>query len=77
MFERCDQPRFANHSRNGGRVCEPVCREDLDGNVTLQSGVVGAVDLTHAAGAERSDDDVRSEASARCLHAECGFYHPL
>ena len=61
MFKRGDQPRFADHSRNRGGVCEQVWRKHLDRDVTPESRVVSAVDLAHAAGAERCDDHVRSE----------------
>lgn len=39
-------------------------RQNLDGDVALQPGVVGSVDFTHAAFAERAGDFVRSEFGA-------------
>jgi hypothetical protein len=39
-------------------------REDLHGHVTLQRRIRRAINLPHAAHAERRDDFVRSEASA-------------
>jgi hypothetical protein len=38
--------------------------EDLDGHLAVETGIVGPVDLTHAARAEEPDDLVRTELSA-------------
>ena len=39
--------------------------DDLDGHVAAEARVVGAVDLAHAARAERRDDLVRADTTAR------------
>src|SRR6185436_914451 len=39
--------------------------EDLDGDGTIEAGVAGAIDLAHAARAERGHDFVRAEAGSR------------
>ena len=60
-----------------GRACfffepaQPVgaigqrCRQDLDRDVAGEAGVARAIDLAHAAGADRRDDLVRAETIAR------------
>ena len=43
------------------RVAGEVLGQDLDGDVTLQARIVSAVDLSHPAGSDRSQDLVRAE----------------
>ena len=43
---------------------EPA-RHDLDRHVAAEPDIPGAIDLTHAARAERRDDLVRAEAGTR------------
>ena len=54
--------------RHGSRlaleaIAEPLGR-DLDGHVAAHARIAGAVDLAHAAGAERRQDLVRSQVSS-------------
>jgi hypothetical protein len=50
--------------------CQPfsVAREeigqDLDGDVAVQPGISGSIDLAHAAGTECGDDLIRADAGA-------------
>ena len=45
------------------RVSGRRAREDLEGNVALQSRVTRAIDLAHAAGAKRRQDLIRADPS--------------
>src|SRR5207249_7433943 len=39
--------------------------QNLDGDVAIQAGIAGAVDLAHTAGAERSEDFILAKLGAR------------
>jgi hypothetical protein len=39
-------------------------REHFDGDEAIEAGVLGAVDVAHTSGAERSENLVRAKASA-------------
>ena len=45
-------------------VSRQMRRQDLDGDVAIQLGVAGAIDLAHRAGAEGADDFVDAKARA-------------
>ena len=45
--------------------------KDLDGDRAIEPGVAPAVDLAHAASAERRDEFVRAESRA-CVKGHCG-----
>ena len=49
-------------------VSRQMGRQDLDGDVAIQLGVAGAIDLAHRAGAEGADDLVDAKARARLEH---------
>jgi hypothetical protein len=53
VLQRCQGSRFALESGDSFGVGTDVFREDLDRDLTIELGVVGSVDLTHAAAAER------------------------
>ncbi len=57
--ERFRLPLEANEAV---RISGEELGEDLDGDVAIEPGVARAIDLAHAAGAERSNDGVRPEA---------------
>jgi membrane-associated PAP2 superfamily phosphatase len=57
--------RRLERRRDGGRCGDRlVDRQDLEGDVTAETRVAGAVDLAHAAGAERPGDFVWPETGA-------------
>ena len=65
---RARRPRWASRSKRARAVVvrgEPA-RQDLDRHVAVERGVARAVDLAHAAGAERRDDLVLAESCAGC-----------
>ena len=64
MVERRQQARFAREARPALGIGGEVRRQDLDRDVTPELGVACAIDLAHAAGAERGDDRVRAELTA-------------
>ena len=65
MVERRQHLRFALESRQPVRVGGHRRRQYLDGDVTLQLAVAGAIDLAHAARAQGPDDGVDAEPRAR------------
>ena len=48
------------------RGTPPFCSEDLNGNLAAQARIPRAVDLAHAAGAERAQDLGATESRALC-----------
>jgi hypothetical protein len=46
-------------------ITHAIGRQNLDRDLTVQPWIAGAVHLAHPAGAERAQNLVRSEASAR------------
>ena len=54
--ERREQPRLALEAREPLGVLRELRRQRLDGHVTPQPRVTGAIDLAHAARAERNTD---------------------
>ena len=64
MVERREHLGLALEPGDADRDRREGIGEDLDGDVALQPGVAGAVDLAHAAGADRAGDLVRTQAGA-------------
>ena len=64
MVQRGEHFGFALEARQPLGIGGDGRRQDLDGDVALQLGVAGAIDLAHAANAERRDDFVGTEAAA-------------
>ena len=64
MVERCQRLRLPLEAREALAVCRKQRRQDLERNVAIEARVAGAVDLAHAAGAERAENFVRSETGA-------------
>lgn len=65
MAQAGDGLRLALEPGAAVRVGADLGREDLDGEVAVQAGVAGLVDLTHAASADGGLDLVRPEARSR------------
>jgi hypothetical protein len=64
MVELTDGLGFALEARAKPRVGGEVEWEDLDGDLALETGVSGAPDHPHAAGAQRGHDLIGSNAAA-------------
>src|SRR5207244_1874276 len=62
--ERRDRERLTLEPGERIRVLRERFREDLDRDLALQVRVVSAVDLAHAAGAERAADLVGAETGS-------------
>ena len=65
MAQRRDRARLALEPLLHLGVVSPMRRQHLDGDRSRQPRVRGFVDFAHAAGADRGDDFVGSESSAR------------
>jgi hypothetical protein len=52
MVERGQDSRFALKALHAGSVLGEGGRKDLDGDITIQLGIAGAVDFAHAASAD-------------------------
>ena len=61
MVERRQHLRFALEPREPFGIVRRTVRQDLDGDVAIELRVAGAVDLAHAARADRRDDFVRAK----------------
>ena len=72
MRERSDGLRFALEAGAPLRVVRERRRQDLDGDVAAQPRVFRAIHLAHAAGADRGDDFIRTEACFGQERQECG-----
>ena len=64
MVERGEQARFAREAGAALGIGGEVRRQDLDRDVAPELAVARAIDLAHAAGAERRDDRVGAELTA-------------
>ena len=64
MRERGDGLRFALEARAAIRIAGNAGRQDLDRDVAIEPRVARAVDLAHAAGADRGDHLIRPESGA-------------
>ena len=65
MRERRDRLDLALESREGLGIAGDTGRKDLDGDVPIETGVAGTVDLPHPAGTDGTDDFVRAQTCAR------------
>jgi len=65
MIQRGQHLGFALESRHVLRIVGQGRGQDLDRDVAVQLGVVGAINLAHAAGAKRRHNFVRAEFVAR------------
>ena len=68
--ERCDRPRLGLEAPPHLGIGGDVRRHDFDGDVAIEPWVARAIHFAHAAGPDRSDDLVLSEARAgrECRH---------
>ncbi len=64
VVERREHPRLALEPRQPVAVLEEEVRQGLDRDVPVQVSVPRAIDLAHAAPAERGDDLVRADAGS-------------
>ncbi len=72
VVQRRDGARLTLEARAPLRRGRRLLAQDLDGDGTIEPRVPGVVHLSHAAGAQRPDDLVRSEAGAwDQWHFEC------
>ncbi len=72
VVQRRERLRLAREPGEPLGILREEIREDLDRDVAIELCVPGAVDLTHAACPESSDDLVRAESGAggeHCLEA--------
>jgi hypothetical protein len=76
MIERRQDFGFALKAREPIAIAGQFCRQDFDGDVTLQACIEGAVHLAHPTGADRFLDFVRSDSGSKGKqrHAERGDY---
>ena len=63
VIERCEHLCLALEPGQPIGIAREVIGQDLDRDLAVEPHVARAVDLAHAAGAERSEDLVRAEAS--------------
>jgi len=61
MIELRDRFRFARETLAELRIVGERARQHLDRDRTVEPRIACAIDLSHAAGAERRDDLVRTE----------------
>ena len=64
MIQARDCLRFALETDTPDRVVSDRCRENLDGDVALQSAVARAIDFAHPTCTNQGDGFVRAETSA-------------
>ena len=64
MVQRRENARFPFEPREASRIVRQCARQKLDGDLTPELRVPRAVDLAHAAGAERADHFEIAEAVA-------------
>src|SRR5262245_6115372 len=65
MRERGNDASFALEPGKRARVVSQLFRDDLDGNLSPQTAVAGAVYLAHPSCAERRQNFVRAEPRSR------------
>ena len=66
MIDCGHRHRFAAQALARGGVGGRFGRQQLDRDLTIERGVVGAVDLAHAARADRRENLVAAETRAGC-----------
>src|SRR5262245_20857511 len=64
MRELRDAQRLAFEPQDGGRIGGERFSQDLDRHIAIEPRIAGAIHLAHAAGPERADDLVLTEAGA-------------
>ena len=71
MRQLRDGPRLALEALAAARVVGEIAGEHLDRDVAIEPRVARAIDLAHAAGAERPEDLERAEPAARTQSRRC------
>ena len=66
MIEGGNGTRLAFEAKQQVRIARHACWQDFDGDLAPQLRVPRAIHLAHAAGAERGDDFVGTDAKTRC-----------
>jgi len=66
MIQGGENLRFALKTREPVGIGRHRGREDFDGDLTFQFGVVGAVHLAHAARPKRRQNFIATETGSRC-----------
>src|SRR5207249_331066 len=66
VIQRREHPRLALETGEAIAVLEEEIRQGLDRDLAVQLQVPRAVDLSHAAPANRGDDLVRADAGTGC-----------
>ena len=64
MIERGDGFGFSREPHATLGISGQLRRQDLEGDLTIEAGVLRQIDLAHAAGADRLDDPVVSDGLA-------------
>ena len=59
-----EQARFALEAAAPVRILEKLSGQELDGDVAVEAEIARAIDLTHAPGAESTEDLVGTETRA-------------
>ncbi len=65
MVQGGKQASLPLQARDALRIVGKSCRQHLDGDLSMEPRVEGAIHLTHATGIQRPQDAVRSELDAR------------
>jgi hypothetical protein len=66
MIERSNGPRLALETLPRVRLIRTMKGKDFGRNSTVETGVAGAVDLSHSTSTELDDNLVRTKPSTRC-----------
>ena len=66
MIERGEHPRLAREPGDAVGVEDEILGQHLDGHAASELRVASAIDLAHAAGAERGGDFVDAQRGSRC-----------
>ena len=74
MVERRQHLRLAAEPRQPVGVAREGVGQDLERDVTIELGVAGAVDLAHSAGADGTEDFVRTKTSSAGERHARGVY---
>ena len=64
MIQRCQDLGFPLEAKHAFGIPQEGFGQDLEGNIALERGIVCAIDLAHAALAERGQDFVMPELFA-------------
>src|SRR5262245_63810296 len=74
MRELRDAQSLAFEPHDGGRIGGERFPQDLDRHIAIEPRIAGSIHLAHAAGPERADYPVLTEAGAGCQRHGQLFY---